>query len=139
MSQQTKAGESIFFWCTVLTMVGSIGALAMEFLVFLGVGFEKPILVLLAVTLFSTIGLLTGTVALLSHRRWARPVLFVSSIYIPVAFSILTVRGFAPPLLWWLLFLFGIVEVVFALLGPRLAYIEDSSEDKQATESKTRG
>jgi hypothetical protein len=79
-------------------------------------------------TLLSTIGLLTGTVALLSHRRWARAVLFVSSIYIPVAFPILTVRGVVLPLLWWLLFLLGTVEVVFALLGPRLAYIEDSSD-----------
>jgi hypothetical protein len=128
MSQQTKAGESIFFWCTVLTMVGSICALSMEFLVFLGVGFEESIVVLLVTTLLSTIGLLTGTVALLSHRRWARAVLFVSSIYIPVAFPISTVRGVVLPLLWWLLFLLGTVEVVFALLGPRLAYIEDSSD-----------
>ncbi len=109
-------------------MIGSLCALLFELVAFLGIGYEEPFLILLMSTLLSTIGLVVGFVALLSHLRWARAVLFLSSIYIPVGFSILTIRGFTPPVVFWPLFLLGFVEVVSALLGPRLTFLEEDSE-----------
>ena len=128
MSQQTRAGELIFFWCTVLTMTGSLGALLFELVAFLGIGYEVPFLILLVSTLLSTIGLVVGTIGLISRRRWARAVLLLSSIYLPVFFSILAARGFTPPLIWWPLCFLGFIEAVLALLGPRLSFLEVSSE-----------
>jgi hypothetical protein len=128
MSPQTRVGELIFFWWSVLTMMGSLCISLFEVVAFLGIGYEEPFLILLMFTLLSTIGLVVGCVALLSHLRWARAVLLLSSIYIPVTFFILTARGPRPPVAFLPFFLLGFVEIVLALLGPRLTFAEEDSD-----------
>ena len=92
----------ILLWCAVLTTLGSIAASLMEWIILLGLGWGEPSFdILLVLTLLSTLGLLIGTLALLNHRRWTKTFLLLSSIYVPVAFTILTVRDFTPPLGWW--------------------------------------
>lgn len=96
----------------MLTSVGSVAAAAMECLVFLGVGWDSVGFdSLLAVTILSTIGLITGTVGLLTRRTWPTTILILSSVYIPVGLVLLTLRGFAPPGAWWLLLPLSLIEI----------------------------
>jgi hypothetical protein len=108
----------IYIGCTVLTALGSAGAVLMEFLIFLGIAWDYATFnVLFAFTTLSTFGLLAGLHGLVHRRGWANAILLVSSIYIPVAFYVLTVRNFTPPLGWWLLLPVGLLEIAFATLG----------------------
>jgi len=121
-------GELIFFWWSVLTTIGSLCISLLGVVAFLGIGYEEPFLILLMFILLSTIGLVAGCVALLSHRRWARAVLLLSSIYMPATFFILTARGSSPPVAFLPFLLLGFIEIVLALLGPRLTFVEEDSD-----------
>lgn len=121
-SPSPKARYMIFVWCTALTALGSIAASMMELLVFLGIGWDYASFnCLLILTLLSTIGLVVGATGLLAHRGCARTVILLSCVYIPVAFTVLTVRDFTPPAGWWLLLPLGLTNIVLCCLGPRSA------------------
>ena len=120
MSRQARVLEVIFFWCTVLTAFGSVAATAMEWLVFLGIGWDYiSFNCLLGLTILSTFGLAIGAVGLRLRRRWANAVLLASCIYIPVAFVALTIRDFTPPAGWWPLLPLSLIEILLACLGFR--------------------
>jgi hypothetical protein len=90
----------------------------MELIILLGVGWDEPSFdFLLLITILSTLGLLTGTAALLSHYPWVKPVLLCSCVYMPAALVVLTARGFTPPLVWWLLLPLSLIEIFLASSG----------------------
>jgi uncharacterized membrane protein YbhN (UPF0104 family) len=120
MPRQGRKNGAVFRWCTVLTALGSVAASLMEFLVFLGIGWDYAWFdLLLAVTISSTVGLLVGACFLFAHDPLANIVIVLSCLYIPTAFIALTVEGFTPPAAWWLLLPLGLIEIVFGLLGLR--------------------
>ena len=104
--------KQIFVVCSVLTTVGSVAAAGMLGLAFLGVGWDSVLFdSLLAVTVVSTFGLITGTVGLLTRRKWPIVVLIFSTAYIPVAFLSLTLFGSTPPSGWWPLLPVSLIEI----------------------------
>jgi len=116
MPKQSKRLD-LLLGCTALTALGSIAAALMEFLVFLGVGWDSLSFdCLLVITVLSIAGLLTGVAILSDRPKTARIVLILSSAYLPLAFLILTFRGFAPPLGWWLLLPLSVAEISLSFL-----------------------
>jgi hypothetical protein len=95
--------EGIFVVCSVLTTIGSVAAAGMLGVLFLSVGWNSVLFdSLLAVTVVSTFGLITGTVGLLiARRKWPIIVLIFSSAYIPIVFLSAPLFGFAPRSGWW--------------------------------------
>jgi len=116
MPARTKKGDLVFLWSTALMALGSVAASLMELIVFLGIGWDYALFdCLLALTVFSTVGLLAGIYFLSVGDRRANVVIVLSSLYVPMAFIALTVEGFTPPVGWWPLLLLGLMEIIFGL------------------------
>lgn len=112
VAESVMEKSAAFICCSLLTTFGSIAAAGMEFIAFLGTGWDSvPFDCLLGITILSTLGLITGTVGLLTRRVWPTVVLIASSIYMPVALVLLTMGGYAPPGAWWLLLPVSLVEI----------------------------
>lgn len=120
MSHQARKNSPVFRWCTVLTALGSVAALLMEFLVLLGVGWDYALFdFLLVVTISSTFGLAVGAYYLFIGDPRANIAVVLSCLYIPIAFIVLTVDGFTPAAGWWPLLPLSLIEIVFGLSGLR--------------------
>jgi hypothetical protein len=111
--------EGIFVVCSVLTTIGSVAFAVMLGGLFLSVGWNSVLLdSLLAISVLSTFGLITGTVGLLiTRRKWPIIVLIFSSAYIPIAFLSATLLGFAPRSGWWPFLPLSLVEMVLGCIA----------------------
>jgi len=97
--------ETLYFYSTILTFLSALAALGMEFLISIGLGFgETSFDFLIALTGFATVGLLAGGIRALSRRRWVPILLGISSGVFVLAYLILSLKDYTPPLAWWALF-----------------------------------
>lgn len=88
----------------------------MEILIFFGIGWDYLAFnCLLVVTIASTVGLCVAALGIAARQQWAKAVVFVGCLYIPVAFSVLTFRDFTPPAGWWPLLPLSLATIVLAL------------------------
>jgi hypothetical protein len=94
--------EMGFFWWTIVTFLVSVVGFSYLCLVSYGVGFESAGFVLLwALSLVSTIGLLIGAIFSLSRRVSIPLLVLLSSLFLPLAFLVLTLNGVrAAPETW---------------------------------------
>lgn len=100
--------------------LGSVAASLMELLAFIGIGWDYASLdFLLAFTISSTFGLVVGAYGMFVGHRWANTVIVLSCLYIPAAFIVLTIKGFAPPAGWWPLLPLSLIEIISGLFGVR--------------------
>jgi hypothetical protein len=90
------------YWCwTIATFIGSLTSFAFLLLASMMIGFDSiSFNWLIGLSFLTSITLLFGAVSSLSKRRSVVLLILISSSYLPLAYIVLALRGFGPPLPW---------------------------------------
>jgi len=118
MSKSETKLKRAYSICTLFAVVGSLAAIGMEFLVFLGVGYgEVSFNWLFSLSGLATLGLLSGATNRRSQSAVFPAILGASSIFFVIAYLVLWIKGWAPPAFWWLFFPAFIAEAILSAVA----------------------
>jgi hypothetical protein len=105
----------VFFWWTIVTFLVSVVGFSYRCLVSFGIGFESPGFDLLwGLSLVSTVGLLIGAIFSLSDRMSIPLLVLLSSLFLPLAFFVLTLKGVKPAPETWVAVPISLFEILLS-------------------------
>ncbi len=104
-----------FFWWTIVTFLVSVVGFSYLCLVSFGIGFESPGFDLLWIlSLLSTVGLLIGAIYCLSKRVSVPLLVLLSSLFLPLAFLVLALKGVRPAPETWVAVPISLFEILLS-------------------------
>jgi hypothetical protein len=114
-SSDPLRSEMVFFWWTIVTFLVSVVGFSYLCLVSFGIGFESAGFDLLwFLSLVSTVGLLIGAIFALSHRVSIPLLVLLSSLLLPSAFLVLTLKGVRPAPETWVAVPINLFEILLS-------------------------